>query len=303
MSVPAANARPAATRPAVAFSLLRPVAAGIGRVRRAPLATLVPVLVLLLPLVPLGFGIDLVLREGGSAALQGLIAGAPRGAAGALIERPDGGGALRLLALGALLVAAAAVAAAAGLVGAGPTAQDAVRARRGVAGAVGAAWRVWPSIAALLVLQALVVAAVAGAVVAVAVAAGQLRFQLTPVVLTVGLGALAAVVCRLSLWPAIALDEDRGAWSAAVRAWRLTGGEAVRTIAALLATVLVVAVPLMLLAKLVSFVLWRLERAELLLLSPQAIELWSWAPLPLGLVVAAALWGLGARELVRAAAA
>lgn len=312
VSTPASTAdRPEGARPArasagrgaggdVAFSLLRPLLGGLGRLRRAPLATLVPVLVLLLPLVPLGFGIDLVLREGGSAALQGLIAGAPRGAPGVLIERPDGAGVVRLVALAVLLVVAVALAVAAGLVGAGSTAQDAARGRGGAGAALRAAWRVWPSIAAILVLQALLLAAAAGVVVLIAVAAGQVRFQLTPVALVVGMVALGFAACRLSLWPAIALDEDRGAVASLARAWRLTRGEPVRVVAALLGLLLAVAVPIALIAKLVSFVLWRLEESELLLLSPQAIELWSWALIPFGLVVAAALWGIGARELVRA---
>jgi hypothetical protein len=103
------------TTPPVAFSLAAPLAQVARETFRRPVATLGPVVVLLLPLLPLAAGTQLVLDNGGSGALQGFIAGAPKGRPGALILRPDVSGWLLLAALVALMTGIVAVIVAAGL--------------------------------------------------------------------------------------------------------------------------------------------------------------------------------------------
>lgn len=295
MSAPASASRP---RPAAApalESLLAPSARAWRDLRRSPAATLLPVLVLLLPLVPVACGIDWVLREGGNAALQGVLAGAPRDEPRVLIARPDGAGALRLALLVLLVAAGAAVVAAAALVGAGPGARAA--SGRGPRAAVRRAWSDWPAIALVLVLQAWLLAGLVALLAVVAWGLGQVRFQLQGAVLVVGLVGLLGVAGRLSAWPAVALRRGGGPLAAARGAWRATAEEPVRAVATLLAGVAVVALPAAAASWVMSFVLWRLESAEWLALSPQAIQLWSLLPWLPASVVGLVLWGRAADRL------
>lgn len=288
-SPPVSAAPPA---PPVAFGLTEPLLLGLRRVARRPAPVLVPVVVLLLPLLPIALAARGVLRAGGDVALTGLIAGAPRRTEGAVILRPDGHGVRLLLVLALLLALAVAVVVTAGLVvGAATHGSDRVRE------ALGRAGRAWPRIAATTVGVALVTALAAGVVVAVAVLAGGVRFQLTPVVLTLGLGALAVAVLRLSLWPALAVAREESHRAALRRAWASTDGHVLRLVLAAVVAAVGLALPTWLVGELVGFVLERLADAELVTLSPVAVGLWSLILVPVAVVVGAAVWGVGARAV------
>ncbi|MEV4422202.1 hypothetical protein AB0L40_19835 [Patulibacter sp. NPDC049589] len=279
----------------VAFGLTTPLIAGLGRLRRRPLVALLPTLVLLLPLLPVLVAIRGVLRAGADVALTELIAGAPKGAAGAVIVRPDAFGIRLLVALAGLLAIAVALVVVAGLVGGAATA-GATRPLE----ALRRAWRAWPVVALSTVLAALIVALAAGAIVAVAVLAGRVRFQLTTVILVVGLGGLAVVVMRLSLWPALALEEGVPLRRAVRRAWTTTRGSAVRLVLAAVVVLVALGLPAWLLGRVVGFVLDRLADAEVLTLSPVAIGLWSLVLVPVAVVVGLVVWGVGARTVALA---
>ncbi|WP_026911265.1 hypothetical protein [Patulibacter minatonensis] len=281
--------------PSVAFGLTQPLLAGLHRIRRRPGAALLPTLVLLLPLVPVVLAIRGVLRAGADVALTELIAGAPRGAEGAVIVRPDGFGVRLLVLLALLLVVGVAVIVAAGLVVGAATAGS-----RSAGEGLRRAWAAWPLVALWTVVIALAVAVVAGAVIAVAVLAGRVRFQLTSVVLVLGLGAIAVVLMRLSLWPALALERDVPLRAAVARSWRSTRGNAVRLVLAALVALAAVALPTYLVGLLIGFVLDRLADAEVLALSPVAIGLWSLVLVPVAVVVGAVVWGAGARAVALA---
>lgn len=296
---------PSAPAP-VAFGLTEPLVLGLRSVLRRPGPALAPVLVLLLPLLPLAVAIRAVLRAGADEALTGLLAGAPRGAAGAVILRPDGSGVRLLLALAALLAVALAVVATAGLVagtagartaGDGPAAdgRGATRSGPGTREALGHAVRTWPRVAATTLPAALVALLVVGLVILLAVLAGRLRFQLTAVVLTLGLGAVTVAVLRLSLWPALALAHRESALGALRRSWASTRGHVLRLVLAALVAAVALALPTWLVGLLVGFVLERLADAELLTLSPVAIGWWSLILVPVAVVVGATVWGVGAR--------
>lgn len=295
-SSPAARpARPAPSAAPVAFGLTTPLLAGLRRVVRRPGRTLPPVLLLLLPLVPVAVAVVAVLRAGADVALTALLAGAPSGAEGAVIVRPDGFGVRMLVLLAALLVVAAAVVAAAGLA-AGAAATGA----RSAGAAVRGALRVWPGVALVVIAGALLAGVLAAAVVAVALLAGELRFQLTGVVLLAGLGALAVALVRLSLWPAVARDEGLAARVALRRAWALTGGDVVRLTLAALVALVALALPAGVLWLAITAVLDALADAETLELSPVAIGLWALLPVPFTVVLGAAVWGIGARTVAGA---
>ena len=291
----APKARPASTASPVAFGLTTPLVVGTRRVARRPVRTLLPVLLLLLPLVPLAIAVDGVLGAGASVALTELIAGAPSGAEGAVIVRPDAFGVRMLVALAALLVVGVALVAAAGL-----TAGAAAAGARGAGEAVRRASGAWPGIALATVGGALVAGLAAAVVVAVALLAGMLRFQLTSVVLVVGLGALAVVLLRLSLGPAVALDEDLSLRGALVRAWALTRGATIRLVLAAVVLLVALAVPTGLLWLAVTGVLDALADAETLELSPVAIGLWALVPVAVAVLVGVAAWGVAARAVAGA---
>lgn len=280
---------------AVAFGLTTPLLAGLGRLRRRPGHVLLPVLVLLLPLVPVALAIAGVLRAGADVALTGLIAGAPDGATGAVIGRPDGFGLRMLVALAALLVVGAAIVVAAGLVVGAATAGA-----TSTGDALRRAWRAWPAMTLWTVLAALAVAVVAAAVIAVAILAGRVRFQLTGVVLVAGLGALGVVLVRLSLWPAVALDEGVPLPRALRRAWALTRGSAIRLVLAAVVVLLALALPTGLVWLAVTAVLDALADAEVLELSPVAIGLWALVLVPVAVLVGTVVWGVGARTITAA---
>jgi hypothetical protein len=286
---------PSVATPAVRFGLTQPLLSGLGRIRRRPGVALLPVLVLLLPLVPIALAVRGVLRAGADVALTELIAGAPRGAAGAVIVRPDGFGIRLLVLLAVLLVVGAAVVVAAGLVSGAATA-GATR----VGDAVRRAWGAWPLMVLWTVVMSLVALLVVAAVVAVAVLAGRLRFQLTAVVLVAGLGALAVVVLRLSLWPSLAIERDEPLRAAVRRSWSATRGSAVRLVLASAVAAVAVALPTWLVGLAIGFVLHRLADAEVLALSPVAIGLWSLVLVPVAVLVGAVVWGTGARTVALA---
>ena len=279
----------------VAFGLTTPLLAGLGRVRRRPLGTLLPALALLLPVVPVAIAILAVLRGGADVAMTELLAGAPEGAAGAVILRPDGHGIRMLVALAALLVVAVALVAVAGLVAgaaasAGGSTGDAVR----------RAVRAWPATAATVVAGALAVGIAAAVVIAVALLAGRVRFQLTGVVLVLGLGAIAVVLVRLSLGPAIALEDGTGRPAALRQAWSRTRGSGIRLVLASVVVLLAFAVPTAVAWLLITVVLDALARSEVLDLSPVAIGLWSLVLVPAAVLVGTVVWGVGARAVALA---
>jgi hypothetical protein len=275
----------------VAFGLTTPLLAGLRRIVRRPGSTLLPVVVLLLPLVPVVLAIAGVLRAGADVALTELIAGAPADATGAVIVRPDGFGVRLLVALAGLLVIAGGIVAAAGLVAGAATAGSS-----GPGDALRRAWRAWPGVALSIVLGALVTGVAAAVVVTVAVLAGHLRFQLTGVVLVLGLGALAVVLVRLSLWPAIALADDASLVGALRRAWSGTRGHVIRLVLASVVVVLGLALPTAVVGLVVTGVLDAFADAEVLDLSPVAFGLWSLALVPVAVLLGTVIWGLGARS-------
>ncbi|MDO9409187.1 hypothetical protein [Patulibacter sp.] len=277
----------------VAFGLTLPLRAGLGRLVRRPLATLLPVLLLLLPVVPVALAVAGVLRAGADVALTELIAGAPADAPGAVIVRPDGFEVRLLIALAALLTVGVALVVAAGLVTGAATAGS-----RGAGDAVRRAWRAWPGVALVIVLSALAVALVAAGVVAVAVLAGRVRFQLTSVLLTVGLGATAVVVLRLSLWPAVALRDGVGLRRALGASWTATRGSVVRLVLAAVVVVVALALPTGLAWLAITAVLDALADAEVLELSPVAIGLWALVLLPPAVLVGVVVWGVGGRAVL-----
>lgn len=294
----AASRSPAAApsdRPAVAFGLTTPLVVGLGRVVRRPLRTLLPVLVLLVPLMPLAWAVAAVLRGGADVALTALLAGASAGDAGAVIVRPDGFGVRMLALLAVLLVVGGALVVVAGLV-AGAASTRA----RSVGEAVRTALRAWPGQALLAVAGALVVSAFGSAVVAVALLAGQVRFQLTTVVLVAGLGAIVVALLRSSLAPALAHEEGRSPTVALRRARAVTRGELVRLVLAALVALVALALPTGVVWLVVTAVLDAFSDAETLELSPVAIGLWALAPVPAVVVVGVAAWGVGARALALA---
>lgn len=275
--------------PQVAFSLAAPLAQVVRETRRRPLATLVPVLVLLLPLVPLVLGIEYVLAEGGSSALQGLIGGAPEGRPGTLILRPDTRGWLLLAALGALLVAVVAVILASGLVAGAATAEE-PRAR--LRHTLPRALAVWPAMLVLIAVQLVVVGVLAAAVGLAAYYAGQeIQWQLPTPVSVVGLALLLILMVRLSLWPAAALAEGLGPFRAMRRSWVVTRGSVSRVLGAGLAALLLIFVPALILRAVVKFVLTALAWQEVIDLSPLAIDLWGFAPFPIAIFLLSAFWG------------
>lgn len=290
--------RPAADDPPdlVAFGLTTPLLAGLRRLRRRPGHVLLPTLVLLLPLVPVALAVAGVLRAGASVALTELIAGAPEGATGAVIVRPDGFGVRMLLALAVLLVVGAALVVAAGLVVGAATAGAA-----GAGEALRRAWRAWPAMALWTVLAGLAVAAAAAVVVVLALLAGRLRFPLTAVVLVAGLGTIAVALVRLSLWPTVALDEDVPLHRAVGRAWAITRGHVIRLVLASVVVLLALAFPTGLVWLAVTAILDALADAEVLALSPVAIGLWALALVPVAVLVGTVVWGVGARTVAVAA--
>jgi hypothetical protein len=150
------------------------------------------------------------------------------------------------------------------------------------------------------VLVALVAGAAAAGVIAVAVLAGRVRFQLTTVVLVLGLGALAVVLVRLSLWPAVAAERGASPTAATAAAWRATRGSVIRLVLAAGIVVVALAVPTYVVARLIALVLGALSDAEVLGLSPVAIGLWSLLLVPVALLVGTVVWGAGARAVALA---
>lgn len=292
------------TPPSVAFSLSAPLLQAARATRHHPAAALAPVLILLLPLVPLVAGIEIVLRGGGSAALQGLIAGAPDDRPGALILRPDLSGWLLLAALAALLLAMVAVVLAAGLVtgaaGARAAALGEERRHASVGAAVREALAVWPAMLVVLVAQLLLAGVFIGGLVFIAVMAGRLQFQLPTVVLTLGLGLLLVGAVRASLWPAIAIAENRAPLASLTRSWALTRKDVARLLGAALAAFLFVVVPAAIVQMVVKAILTALAGAEIIDLSPLAIDLWALLPLPVAVFLLSALWGREAPVLYAA---
>jgi hypothetical protein len=266
-----------------------PLRAGLRGVAR-PGTTLLPALVLLLPLLGVAAGVRAVMDAGADAALTGLVAGAPRGATDAVLLRPDAHGVRLLVALAALLVLGAALLVAAGLVAGAATAGAS-----GAGDALRRALRAWPRTALVTVALALAAGAVAAGVIALAVLAGRVRFELTTVVLVLGLGALAVVLVRLSLWPALAAERGASPAAATAAAWRATRGSVIRLVLAAAIVVVALALPTWVLGRLIGLVLGALSDAEVLGLSPVAIGLWSLLFVPVALLVGTVVWGAGAR--------
>ncbi len=291
------------TPPPVAFSLSAPFAHAAKATRRHPALALIPVLVLLLPLIPLAGGVRLVLSEGGSSALQGLIAGAPDGQPGALILRPDLEGWLLLAALAALLATMLAVILAAGLVaGATGATTTPVRGRRGpsVPDTVREAVAVWPAMLVMLVLQLLLVTAVGAGVIVAATYAGRLQFQLPAVVLTLGFGMLLITLIRASLWPAIGVAEASPPLRSLRRSWVLSHKSVSRLIGAAITAFLAVMIPAAVVHTVIKVLLTQLAGQEVIGLSPLAIDLWALLPAPFAVFALSALWGREAPVLYRA---
>ncbi len=278
--------------PATTFSLLLPLRRGMADLRRAPLATLAPVVVLLLPLVPLSLAADWVLRTGGDVALQGLLVGGPRGGRDVLIARPDGAGIRSLLLLALVVATAVAVVVAAALVAGGPRVRRVSPTR-----AVRDAWRAWPLAFLVLVVQLWVLGAAVLLLALLASLAGGVRFQLHAVVLVVGLVLLVVGAARMSLWPAIALHDDVGPRTAARRAWRATASDPVRAVLALLLPPAAALVVAGVVGALVGALLRAATSAELVVLSPAAVDAWAMLPLVPGVAVGAALAGRAADAL------
>lgn len=291
------------TPPPVAFSLSAPLVQAVRATRRQPAMALAPVAVMLLPLVPLLGGVRLVLAEGGSGALQGLLAGAPRDRAGALILRPELEGWLLLAALVALVTTMVAVIVAAGLI-AGATASRPASAggdadaEPSVAAAVRHAMAVWPAMLVVIVGQLLAVAALASGIGGLAWLAGKLQFQLPAVVLTLGLGWLLIAVIRLSLWPAIGIADAATSVRALRRSWTVSRGSVARLVGAAVTAFLGVAIPTVVLHGVIKLALTALASAEAIGLSPVAIDLWAFVPVPLAIFALSALWGREAPVLL-----
>lgn len=277
----------------VVFGLTMPLLAGLSSLRRRPATTLLPVLLLLLPVLPVALAVAGVLRAGADVALTELIAGAPADARGAVIVRPDAYEVRLLVALAALLVVAVALVVAAGLVAGAATAGAG-----GARDAVRRAWRAWPGIALVLVALALVTGVLAAGVVAVAVLAGGVRFQLTSVVLLAGLGTLGVVVLRLSLWPAVALLDGAGLRRALGSSWSATRGSVLRLVLAAVVALLALAAPAGLVWLAVTAGLDALADAEVLDLSPVAIGLWALVATPVAVLAGTVVWGVGARAVL-----
>ncbi|MDQ8045093.1 MAG: hypothetical protein AAGC46_11605 [Solirubrobacteraceae bacterium] len=295
-----------ASTPPVAFSLSAPLGQAVRAARRRPVATLGPVVALLLPLLPLAAGAQFVLENGGSGALQGLIAGAPAGRPGALILRPDTSGWLLLAALVALLTAMIAVIVAAGLTtGAGAAAALVGDRRREERNprldlGLGRSLSVWPAMLVALTFQLLVVVVVGAVIVVAAVYAGRIRFQLTSVVELLGLGTLLMWLIRGSLWPATALTEDLPPAAALRRSWEISHGSVLRLLAAALTAALAIGVPALVVRFIVKLVLTALAGQEVIGLSPLAIDLWALVPVPIAIFLISAVWGREAPLLTRA---
>ena len=291
---------PVPAEPLVAFSLSAPLAAAARTVFGAPRRAFVPALVLLLPLIPLLAGVAYVLREGGSADLQGWIAGAPAGSPNVLIAEPGTDGQLRLAALGALLVGVLSTVVAAGLVsGAAARGERYLpRPRPGIRRTVAE----WPSLLVALTVQLLLVAVVVAGLVVLADLAGGVRFQFGTVVLVVGLLPLAIALVRASLWPALAVRDGAPAWRALRDSWRLLHGSVVRLCFAAAYAAICVVVPALVLRWLIDLGLTALADAGVIALSPIAIDLWALLPIPVGALVLVVLWGHEAPRLLDDAA-
>lgn len=246
------------------------------------------VLLLLLPVLPIAGAVVLLLRGAAGTALVGLLAGSPADAPGVVVVRPDAAGVRLLLLLYAFAAVAVAFALGAGLLAG---ADGRTRATLRAAMRRWARWALAIAGAGLLLGSAALVAALT------AVVAGRLRFQLTGVVLVLGLGPLVVVALRLSLAPAMAAAHGLGVRAAVRRAWAATRGEAARLTLAFAGLLLAVGVPVVVLARLGSAVLDGVAAAELVAVSPLAPGLWSLALVVAGAVAAATLWGLGARAV------
>jgi hypothetical protein len=278
--------------PATTFSLLLPLRRGLADLRRSPVATLAPVAALLLPLLPLVLAADWVLRTGGDVALQGLLVGGPRDGRDVLIARPDGDGIRSLLLLALVVATAVGAVVAAALVAGGPHVR-----RASPAGAVRDAWRAWPLAFVVLVVQLWALGAAVLLLALLASLAGGVRFQLHAVVLVVGLVLLVVGATRLSLWPAIALHDDVGPRTAARRAWRATASDPVRAVLALLLPPSAALALALAAGAVVGALLGAAASAELVVLSPAAIDAWAMLPLVPGVVVGGALAGRAADAL------
>lgn len=282
------------TPPPVAFSLSAPLAQVARTTFQKPVATLGPVVVLLLPLLPLAAGAQYILNNGGSGALQGVLAGAPGERAGALILRPDVDGWLRLAALAVLMTVIVAVIASAGLTtGALGRRRDGRPAeeRRSPLSNIGRTLAIWPAMLVAMTVQLLLVG-IGGAVVIVAAAyAGHLRFQFTSVIEVFGLGTLLIWVIRGSLWPATALLEDLTPLGALRRSWEISHGSVMRLLGSALYVVLVIGVPALVVRWILKLALTVLANHEVIGLSPLAIDLWALLPVPIAIFLITALWG------------
>lgn len=273
---------------AVGFGLAFPLRAAAGAVRARRGHVVRTVLLLLLPVLPVAAAVALLVRGAAGTALVGLLAGSPADAPGVVVVRPDAAG-LRLL----LLLYAVAAVAVAFVLGAGLLAGAGGAART----SLGASVRRWARWALVLVGAALLLGSCVLAVALAAAVAGRLRFQLTGVVLVLGLGPLVVVALRLSLAPAMAAAHGLGVRGASRRAWSVTRGEAARLALAAAGLLLAVGVPVVVLARLGAAVLDGAAAAGLVAVSPLAPGLWTVAVVVAGAVVTATLWGLGARAV------
>jgi hypothetical protein len=274
--------------PAVGFGLAFPLRAGSAAVRARDGGVVPAVLLLLLLVLPIVGALVVLLRGAAGTALVGLLAGSPADAPGVVVVRPDAAG-LRML----VLLHALAAVAVAGTLGAGLLA--------GAGGRTGttlrAAARRWARWVLALAAAGLLVGLAALVVALTAVVAGRLRFQLTGVVLVLGLGPLLVVALRLSLAPAMAAAHGLGRRAAVRRAWTATRGEAARLTLAFAGLLLAVGIPVAVLARLASAVLDAVAAAGLVAVSPLTPGWWTLALVVAGAVVAATLWGLGARAV------
>lgn len=273
----------------VAFSIGSTIRSALLAVRRAPARTCGAAAVLSVPLVLSALAVAAAMNGGADTALQGLLAGAPASAPGAIVVRPDSDGQRTLMILALLVLSAAAWPIIAGLlVGAASRPHPATLSELA---------RLWPAFALTLLVQVTALGVLLAALGIAASLAGRVQFQLPAVVLVPGVLLLGSVALRLSLWPAIALRDDVGVIGATRTAWRSTrghvlriGGVAIGIAAAALGPALVLAVALRVLLDALA---WN----EVIVLSPVAIDALALAGLLPGALLMLVLWGIAAREL------
>lgn len=267
--------------PTSPFSLLTPLHAAATVVRARPAVSVLALLLFLIPLLPIAAGLQWVLRETASAALEAWIAGAPAGTPDALLTRPDTAGIGKLALAGLLIVAVVAA-----LLAAGAAAVRAVQVD--MRGAIVE----WPVLLVGFLVQCLAGALLLTASFVLATLAGAIRFQLFDVVAFLGISLTLAATTRLGLWPSIAATGRVGLLQAMALSWSYTRRHNVRLLSSWAISTFALLVPALLLAAVARIGLTALERSEFIAWSPVTIDTVALLPLaatiPVGVLVCSA---------------